>query len=108
MSTEPFNITDANFEETLKNNKVVLVDFWANWCGHCRPLAPIIEEIAKESAGKALIGKLDADKNPATIQKLQVFSMPTIIVFKDGQEAERLVGLCPKNRIEALINKHTQ
>lgn len=105
MSIEPFQVTDANFEETIKNNKIVLVDFWANWCGHCKPLAPIIEEIAKDYSSRALIGKLDVDKNPLTAEKLQVFSMPTMVVFKDGQEVERLIGLCPKKNIEKIIEK---
>ena len=106
MSTEPFHVSDANFEQTIKSNKVVLVDFWANWCGPCRALAPTISELAKEYSGKILIGKLDVDENPATAEKFQVFSIPTMIVFKDGQEAERLVGLCPKNRITDTLQKH--
>ncbi len=106
MSTEPFHVTDSNFEQTIKDNKVVLVDFWANWCGPCRALAPTISELAKEYSGKVLIGKLDVDENPATAEKFQVFSIPTMILFKDGQEAERLVGLCPKNRITDTLAKH--
>ena len=108
MSTQPFHITDDNFEETIKNNKVVLVDFWANWCGPCRALAPTIEELAKESSGKVLIGKLDVDENPATAERFQVFSIPTMILFKEGKETERLVGLCAKSRIADVISKHSQ
>ena len=107
MSTEPFHITDANFEQTIKNNKVVLVDFWANWCGPCRALAPTISEMAKEYSGKVLIGKLDVDENPATAEKFQVFSIPTMILFKNSQEVDRLVGLCPKNRITDTLQKHS-
>ena len=106
MSTEPFHVTDSNFQETLKNNKLFFVDFWANWCGPCRALAPTIVELAKEYYGKVLIGKLDVDENPATAEKFQVFSIPTMIVFKDGKEAERLVGLCPKNKIGDTLPKH--
>jgi thioredoxin 1 len=106
MSVEPFHITDSNFEDTLKNNKLVFVDFWANWCGPCRALAPTIVELAKEYNGKVLVGKLDVDENPVTAQRFQVFSIPTMIVFKDGQEAERLVGLCPKSRITDALQKH--
>jgi thioredoxin 1 len=106
--SQPFHVTDANFEETMKNNKLVFVDFWATWCGPCRALAPTIEEIAKEYAGKALIGKLDVDENPVTAEKFQVFSIPTMIVFKSGQEVERLVGLCAKKNITALLDKHSQ
>jgi thioredoxin 1 len=106
MSTEPFHVTDANFEETITKNKVVLVDFWANWCGPCRALAPTIKELATEYCGKVLIGKLDVDENPATAERFQVFSIPTMILFKEGKEAERLVGLCPKNRITETLLKH--
>lgn len=106
MSTEPFHVTDSNFEQTIKTNKVVLVDFWANWCGPCRALAPTIVELAKEYSGKVLIGKLDVDENPQTAEKFQVFSIPTMIVFKDGQEADRLVGLCPRNKITDALAKH--
>jgi thioredoxin 1 len=106
MSTEPFHVTDSNFEETLKKNKLFFVDFWANWCGPCRALAPTIVELAKEYNGRVLIGKLDVDENPVTAEKFQVFSIPTMIVFKDGKEAERLVGLCPKNKIGDTLQKH--
>jgi thioredoxin 1 len=106
MSAEPFHVTDSNFDETVKKNKVVFVDFWANWCGPCRALAPTVVELAKEYSGEALIGKLDVDENPASAEKYQVFSIPTMIVFKDGKEAERLVGLCPKNKIVETLQKH--
>ena len=106
MSSEPFHVTDANFEETITKNKVVFIDFWANWCGPCRALAPTITELAGEYAGKVLIGKLDVDENPAMAEKFQVFSIPTMIVFKDGKEAARLVGLCPKNKIDSTLKEH--
>jgi len=106
MSTEPFHLTDSNFEQTISTNKTVLVDFWATWCGPCRALAPTIVELAKEYSGKVLIGKLDVDENPATAEKFQVFSIPTMILFKDGKEVDRLVGLCPKGRITDALAKH--
>jgi len=108
MSTEPFHVTDENFEETIKKNKIVFVDFWANWCGPCRALAPTIVELAKEYSGKAVVGKLDVDENPGTAERFQVFSIPTMIIFKNGSEAERLVGLCPKNRITDTLKKHSE
>jgi thioredoxin 1 len=107
MNSEPFHVTDANFEETIKKNSLVFVDFWANWCGPCRALAPTIVELAKEYNGKILIGKLDVDENPSTAERFQVFSIPTMIVFKNGQEAERLVGLCSKNKIVDALQKHS-
>jgi len=108
MSTEPFHVTDTNFEETIKKNKIVFVDFWANWCGPCRALAPTIKELAEEYGGKALIGKLDVDENPATAERFQVFSIPTMILFKNGSETVRLVGLCPKTRIADTLKKHSE
>ena len=106
MSTEPFHLTDKNFNETISKNKLVFVDFWANWCGPCRALAPTIKELAQEYQGKILIAKLDVDENPDSAGRFQVFSIPTMVIFKDGKEAERLVGLCPKNRIVSALNKH--
>jgi len=108
MSTEPFHVTDANFEETIKKNKLVFVDFWANWCGPCRALAPTVVELAKEYSGKVVVGKLDVDENPATAERFQVFSIPTMIIFKNGSEAERLVGLCAKNKIADTLEKHSE
>jgi thioredoxin 1 len=105
MTTQPFHITDSNFEQTVKSTHLVLVDFWATWCGPCRALAPIIEEIAQENTGKVLVGKLDVDESPQTAEKFQVFSIPTMIIFKDGQEVDRLVGLCPKTRITDALTK---
>jgi thioredoxin 1 len=105
MSTEPFHVTDQNFDQTINSNKTVLIDFWATWCGPCRALAPTIVELAAEYAGKALIGKLDVDQNPETAEKFQVFSIPTMILFKDGKEVDRLVGLCPKSKITDALSK---
>jgi thioredoxin 1 len=106
MSNEPFHMTDANFNEAVKNNNMVLVDFGADWCAPCRALAPTIEELAKDYDGKVLVGKLDVDENAKTAESFQVFSIPTLIVFKNGCEVDRLVGLCPKNRIEGLLQKN--
>ena len=102
----PFHLTDANFDETIKKNSLVLVDFWAGWCGPCRALAPTIEEIAAEYAEKVFVGKLDVDENPNKAECFQVFSIPTMILFKNGCEVDRIVGLCPKKNIEASIQKN--
>jgi thioredoxin 1 len=108
MENQPLHVTDANFDETIKNNHLVFVDFWADWCGPCRALTPTIQELAKEYAGKVLISKLNVDENPKTAECFQVFSIPTMIMFKDGCEADRLVGLCPKKNIEATLKKHLE
>jgi thioredoxin 1 len=107
MVNEPFHLTDANFDETIKKNPLVLVDFWAGWCGPCRALAPTIVELAKEYAGKVLVAKLDVDENPKTAEKFQVYSIPTVILLKDGCEVDRIVGLCPKNKFDTAIQKHS-
>jgi len=106
MSTQPFHITDSNFEQTLKDNRFALVDFWATWCGPCRALAPIIEELAQEYQGNVLVAKLDVDESPHSAEKFNVYSIPTLIVFKDGQEVDRLVGVCPKTHITEALAKH--
>jgi thioredoxin 1 len=106
MSSSPFHLTEANFEESINKNKVVLVDFWAGWCGPCRALAPTIEELAKEYAGKLLVAKLDVDENPKTAEKFQVFSIPTVVLIKDGCEVERIVGLCPRKQYDGALAKH--
>ncbi len=107
MGSEPFHLTDANFEETIKKNPLVLVDFWAGWCGPCRALTPTIQELAAEYAGKALVAKLNVDENPQTAEKFQVYSIPTVVLLKDGCEVDRIVGLCPKKNFDAVLQKHT-
>lgn len=106
MSSQPAHIADAQFEEIIKNNKIVFIDFWATWCGPCRALAPTIEEIAKEYNGKVFVGKIDVDENPVNAERFGVYSIPTMIIFKNGKEVERLVGLCPKKNIDAMLAKH--
>jgi len=99
-------LTDANFEtEVIKNDQPVLVDFFADWCGPCKMQGPIIAEVAKATEGKAKVGKLDVDANQTTSQKYQVMSIPTIIIFKKGQAAERLVGVQNKESLIDKLNK---
>lgn len=91
-------ITDANFEEqVLKNDKPVMVDFWAEWCGPCRMVGPIIEDISNEYQDKAVVGKLDVDANQEYAAKYGVRNIPTVLIFKDGEIVGRQVGVAPKN-----------
>jgi thioredoxin 1 len=106
MGNELLHLTDATFEVTINNNNLVLVDFWAGWCGPCRALAPAIEELAGQYLGKAVIAKLDVDENPATAEKFRVFSIPTVVLIKDRAEVERIVGLCSKNKYDEVLKKH--
>ncbi|MBC8234120.1 thioredoxin [bacterium] len=98
-------ITDYNFEaEVLKSDIPVLVDIWAPWCGPCRIVGPIIEELAGEYAGKMKVGKLNVDDNSETAMKYQVQSIPTILIFKDGQEIQRIIGARPKPAFKKEID----
>ncbi len=101
------NITDANFEEeVLKSEVPVLLDFWAPWCGPCQMMGPIIEELAAEyEAGKVKIAKLNVDENPATAGKYQVMSIPTFILFKGGEAADKMTGGIPKEKLKDFVDK---
>lgn len=104
---EVFTFTDDNFEnEALKSNGAVLVDFWAAWCGPCKMIAPVVEELAKEYNGKAKIGKLNVDENRQTAINYGVMSIPTILIFKNGAEAERIVGYKTKQELQGILEKH--
>lgn len=101
-------ITDQSFEtDVLKSNVPVLVDFWAEWCGPCRALGPKLEEIAGELKDKVRIVKLNVDENPGTPAKYGVRGIPTMILFKGGQEVDQIVGNHPKENILALLQKHS-
>lgn len=99
-------ITDSNFEElVLKSDKPVLVDFWAEWCGPCRMVAPIVAEIAQEYEGKAVVGKIDVDSNPGVATQFGIRNIPTILFFKNGEVADKQVGAVPKSVLTSKIEK---
>lgn len=99
-------ITDQNFDsEVLKSDKPVLVDFWAVWCGPCQMQGPIVEDVAKVMAGKAVVGKLNVDENPRMAQKYMVMSIPTLIIFKNGTVVKQLVGVQSKEVLLSELNK---
>ncbi len=107
MGANTIEITDSNFEtEVEKSDIPVLIDFWAAWCGPCRALAPTVEEIADEYQGKLKVGKLDVDANSALSAKFSIRGIPTLLLFKDGQVKEQLVGAVPKATIVGAITKH--
>jgi len=106
MTKEPIHVTDLNFNETVNQHSLALIDCWAPWCGPCQAMTPTIEKLAEEYTGKILVGKLNVDENPKTAESFQVFSIPTMLVMKNGREVDRIIGLCPKNHIEAILKKH--
>lgn len=98
-----FEFTDANIETSLENNEVVVVDFWATWCGPCRAIAPIIETLAHDFEGNALVGKMDVDSNPETAMKYGIRSIPTILFIKNGEVYDRQVGLASKEKLQQKL-----
>ena len=104
MPNTPLTITDADIDENIKKYTTVIVDCWAPWCGPCRMLGPVIEELAKELHGEVVFGKLNVDENPQTSAKHQIMSIPTMLVFKDGQLVDKFIGAMPKDMLKSKID----
>ena len=105
MPDTPLKITDADIEDNIKKYETIVIDCWAPWCGPCRMVHPIIEELAKEMHGKIVFGKLNVDENPMTSAKHQIMSIPTLLVFKNGNLVDRIVGAIPKEMLKERIEK---
>ncbi len=106
-STAILEVTDANFDqEVLKSDQPVLIDFWAVWCGPCKALSPIVDQVAESYSGKVKVAKMNVDQNPGTPGRYGIRGIPTLLIFKDGQVKEQIVGYVPKETIEKVIDKH--
>ena len=102
-----FEVTDASFEsDVLESNELVLIDFWAEWCGPCKMIEPIVEELSEDFDGVLKVGRLDADRNLNTMTAYGIMGIPTLILFKDGEPIERITGYMPKDKLLARLQPH--
>ncbi|MFW6110858.1 MAG: thioredoxin [Thermoproteota archaeon] len=105
-AVEPLKLTGDNLEETVQENPLVVVDCWAPWCAPCRMIAPILDELAKDYAGKIVFGKLNVDENKEAATQYQIRSIPALLVFKDGKLIDRIVGAMSREKLEPKITRH--
>ena len=99
-------VTDRDFDQQVKEGGLTLVDFWAAWCGPCQVIAPILEDLAQEYAGRLTVAKLNVDENRETAARFGIRSIPTLLIFKGGQVAEQIVGAVPKEEISKVVDRH--
>lgn len=106
MPDTPLEVTDADFDDAVKKYKTIVIDCWAPWCGPCRMVGPIIEELAKEMQGKIVFGKLNVDENPSVSMKHQIMSIPTMLIFKNGNLIDKLIGAMPKDILKQKLESY--
>lgn len=102
----PITLTDYNFDQTIRKYSLLVVDFWAPWCGPCKLVSPIIDQLANELSGKAVFGKLNVDENPTVANIFGIQSIPTLIIFKDGEAVDGIMGALPKQQLISTISRH--
>jgi thioredoxin 1 len=105
---EPLNLDDSNFAQTINKYPLLLVDFWAPWCGPCRMMSPIIDQVGKEYIGKLVVGKVNVDENPNISGQFGISSIPTLILFKRGQVVNNIIGSVYKSRIDEMVKMHLE
>ena len=104
----PLNLDDSNFTQTINKFPLLLVDFWAPWCGPCRMMSPLIDQIGKEYMGKLVVGKVNVDENPTISRQFGISSIPTLILFKKGQAVNKIIGSVSKNKIDEMVRIHIE
>jgi len=106
MISEPISVSDASFDSMVSEHRFLVLDCWASWCGPCRMMAPIVDDLARTYKGKIVFGKLNVDENPKTAVRYDVMSIPTLLIFKGGKLVDRIVGAVPRNDIEAILREY--
>ena len=105
---DPLNLDDSSFFQTISKFPLLLVDFWAPWCGPCRMMSPLIDQIGKEYMGKLVVGKVNVDENPTISRQFGISSIPTLILFKKGQAVNKIIGSVSKNKIDEMVRMHLE
>jgi thioredoxin 1 len=103
---DPLNLDDSNFSQTINKFPLLLVDFWAPWCGPCRMMSPLIDQIGRENMGKLVVGKINVDENPTISRQFGISSIPTLLLFKKGQVINKIIGSVSKNKIDEMVRMH--